>query len=50
VIVDAVLMGSAVERVQFMFARIVTSVGIGYVTSVPPVYQSEISAAANRGW
>lgn len=50
VIVGAVLMGSAVERVQFMVARIVTGVGIGYVTSVTPVYQSEISAAAQRGW
>jgi MFS family permease len=50
VIVGAVLMGSAFERVQFMVGRIVTGVGIGYVTSVTPVYQSEISAAAQRGW
>lgn len=49
VIIGAVLMGSAVERVQSMVARIVTGVGIGYVTSVTPVYQSEISAAAHRG-
>jgi len=41
-IIDAVLMGSAVEQVQFMVARI--------VTCVTPVYQSEISAAAHRGW
>lgn len=50
VIIGAVLMGSAVERVQFMVARIITGIGIGYVTSVTPVYQSEISAAAHRGW
>ena len=25
-------------------------VGIGYVTSVMPVYQSEVSAAVHRGW
>ena len=27
-----------------------TGVGIGYITSVTPVYQSEISKAAQRGW
>jgi MFS family permease len=50
VAVGAILMGASVERIQFMVARIVTGVGIGYVTSVTPVYQSEISAAAQRGW
>jgi MFS family permease len=50
VIVGAVIMGSAFERIQFMFARVITGIGIGYVTSVTPVYQSEISAAAQRGW
>jgi len=50
VIVGAVLMGSVVERIQFMVARIVTGVGIGYVTSMTPVYQSEVSAAVHRRW
>jgi MFS family permease len=50
VIIGAVLMSSAIERVQFMVARIVTGVGIGYVTIVTPVYQSEISAAAHKRW
>jgi MFS family permease len=50
VIVGAVLMGTAIERVQFMVARVVTGIGIGYVTSVTPVYQSEISRAEQRGW
>lgn len=50
VVVGAILMGSAVERIQFMVARIITGIGIGYITSVTPVYQSEISAAAQRGW
>lgn len=50
VIIGAVLMGSSYERIQFMVARIITGVGIGYITSVTPVYQSEISAAAQRGW
>ena len=50
VIVGAILMGCSYERVQFMVARVITGVGIGYITSVTPVYQSEISAAAQRGW
>lgn len=50
VIVGAVIMGTAFERIQFMFARIITGIGIGYITSVTPVYQSEISAATQRGW
>lgn len=49
-VVGAVVMGSAFGRVQFMVARIITGVGIGFVTSVTPVYQSEVSAAAQRGW
>lgn len=49
-IIGTILMGSAYERVQFMIARIITGVGIGYITSVTPVYQSEISKAAQRGW
>jgi MFS family permease len=50
VILGAVLMGSAYERIQFMVARIICGIGIGYITSVTPVYQSEISLAAHRGW
>lgn len=49
-IVGTVLMGSAYERIQFMFARVITGIGIGYITSVTPVYQSEISHAKQRGW
>lgn len=49
-IVGTVLMGSAYERVQFMVSRVITGIGIGYITSVAPVYQSEISKAAQRGW
>ena len=50
VVVGAILMGSSQKRPQFMVARVITGIGIGYVTSVTPVYQSEISAAAQRGW
>ncbi|KAF7862561.1 hypothetical protein EAF04_007434 [Stromatinia cepivora] len=50
VMVGGILMGTSYERVQFMVARVITGIGIGYVTSVTPVYQSEISAAAQRGW
>ena len=48
--VGSIIMGSAFERVQFMVSRIITGIGIGYITSVTPVYQSEISSAAQRGW
>ncbi|QSZ36970.1 hypothetical protein DSL72_009062 [Monilinia vaccinii-corymbosi] len=50
VMVGGILMGTSYERIQFMIARVVTGIGIGYVTSVTPVYQSEISVAAHRGW
>jgi len=49
-IIGTVIMGSAFGRVQFMIARVLTGIGIGYITSVTPVYQSEISKAAQRGW
>jgi MFS family permease len=49
-IVGTILMGSCYERVQMMVARVITGIGIGYITSVTPVYQSEISPAAQRGW
>ncbi|KAK0705880.1 general substrate transporter [Lasiosphaeria miniovina] len=44
------LMGAAPSRAPFMAARVVVGVGVGYTTSVTPVYQSEISAHAQRGW
>lgn len=49
-IVGTILMASSYERVQFMVSRVCTGIGIGYITSVTPVYQAEISAAAQRGW
>ena len=49
VIISAVMMGTAVERIQFMAARVITGIGIGCICSVTPVYQSEIFAAAQRG-
>ena len=49
-IIGTILMGSSYERIQFMFARVLTGIGIGYITSVTPVYQSEISHATQRGW
>ena len=48
--IGSIVMGSAFERVQFMVSRVITGIGIGYITSVTPVYQSEISSAAQRGW
>ncbi|KAH8819329.1 general substrate transporter [Xylogone sp. PMI_703] len=49
-IVGCVLMGSCVERIQMMFGRIFTGLGIGYITSVAPVYQCEICLPSQRGW
>lgn len=49
-VIGTILMASSYERVQFMVSRICTGMGIGYITSVTPVYQAEISAAAQRGW
>ena len=49
-IIGTILMGSAYERIQFMVARVFTGIGIGYITSVTPVYQSEITVAKQRGW
>ncbi|KAL6306483.1 general substrate transporter [Sparassis latifolia] len=49
-IVGTVIMGTSYERVQFMFARVITGFGIGYITSVTPVYQSEVSVPEHRGW
>ncbi|CAK7200478.1 hypothetical protein SEUCBS139899_003174 [Sporothrix eucalyptigena] len=50
VLIGAILMGTSYERIQFMVARITAGVGIGYVTSMAPVYMSEISTAKQRGW
>ncbi|KAF8134252.1 general substrate transporter [Boletus edulis] len=49
-IIGTVLMGSAFEVIQFIVGRIVTGIGIGYITAVTPVYQSEISLPEHRGW
>ncbi|CAK7244608.1 MAG: hypothetical protein STHCBS139747_006152 [Sporothrix thermara] len=49
-IVGCVLMGAAMERIMMMFGRIFTGLGIGYITSVAPVYQSEVCIATQRGW
>jgi len=49
-LVGTVLMGSCVERIQMMVARVITGFGIGYITAVTPVYQSEITLPEHRGW
>lgn len=49
-IVGTILMASCYERIQMMFGRVLTGLGIGFITSVTPVYQSEISSAKQRGW
>ncbi|EPS94654.1 hypothetical protein FOMPIDRAFT_1133925 [Fomitopsis schrenkii] len=49
-LIGTILMGSCVERVQMIVARILTGVGVGYITSVTPVYQSEVTLPEHRGW
>ncbi|OSX62528.1 hypothetical protein POSPLADRAFT_1046006 [Postia placenta MAD-698-R-SB12] len=49
-LVGTILMGTCAERIQMMIARVVTGIGIGYITSVTPVYQSEITLPEHRGW
>ncbi|KAJ9606758.1 hypothetical protein H2200_008767 [Cladophialophora chaetospira] len=49
-IIGTILMASSSETIQFMVSRVCTGMGIGFITSVTPVYQAEISAAAQRGW
>lgn len=49
-LVGSIIMGCAFERIQFMVARIITGIGIGFITSVCAVYQAEISSQAKRGW
>jgi len=49
-LVGSMIMGCAFERIQFMVGRIITGVGIGFITSVCAVYQAEISSQAQRGW
>ncbi|KAK3315669.1 general substrate transporter [Apodospora peruviana] len=50
VFVGGILMAASQGRREFMAARVVVGIGIGYVTSVTPVYQSEIGAHEQRGW
>lgn len=48
--IGTIIMGSSFDRVQFMVSRVITGLGIGFICSVTPVYQSEIALAAQRGW
>ncbi|CRG88990.1 Sugar transporter STL1 [Talaromyces islandicus] len=50
VVIGSIFMGTCVERVQMMIGRIVTGVGIGYLMSTAPVYQSEVCSPSQRGW
>ncbi|KAH9840860.1 uncharacterized protein C8Q71DRAFT_427326 [Rhodofomes roseus] len=49
-LIGTILMGSCVERIQMIVARILTGIGVGYITSVTPVYQSEVTLPEHRGW
>lgn len=49
-IIGSVLMAASFGRPQFMVGRIFTGIGIGYLVSAAPVYQSEVAKAGHRGW
>ena len=48
-IVGSILMAACFERIQMIFGRVLTGLGFGFITSVTPAYQSEISPAKQRG-
>ena len=48
-IIGTILMGTCCERTQLTFARVNTGIGIRYIISVTPVYQSE-SVHQLKGW
>jgi sugar porter (SP) family MFS transporter len=50
VLLGGVGMACAGERYVFMAARTLAGVGVGFVCSVAPVYQAEISETGQRGW
>ena len=47
-IIGSILLAACFERIQMMFGGVLTGLGIGFITSVPPVYQSEISPAKQQ--
>ncbi|OLN96113.1 Sugar transporter STL1-like protein 5 [Colletotrichum chlorophyti] len=48
-LVGEVLMAASFGLPQFVVGRVITGLGIGQLSSIVPVWQSETSAAANRG-
>ncbi|KAJ0331755.1 hypothetical protein COL5a_002423 [Colletotrichum fioriniae] len=48
-LIGEVLMAAAFGLPQFVVGRVLTGLGIGQLSSIVPVWQSETSAAANRG-
>ncbi|GJC77368.1 sugar transporter STL1 [Colletotrichum liriopes] len=48
-LIGEVLMAASFGLPQFVVGRVLTGLGIGQLSSIVPVWQSETSAAANRG-
>ncbi|KAK6371803.1 uncharacterized protein PV06_08400 [Exophiala oligosperma] len=48
-IVGAILQATAFSRVHLIIARVVSGVGMGFINSTVPVFQSEYSPKASRG-
>lgn len=48
-IIGALLQATSYERVQMVIARVVSGIGMGFINSTVPVFQSEFSPKAVRG-
>jgi MFS family permease len=48
-IIGAILQATSYSRAQLIVGRIVSGVGMGFINSTTPVFQSEFSPKATRG-
>lgn len=48
-ILGALLQASAYSRAHMIVARVVSGVGMGFISSTVPVFQAEFSPKATRG-
>lgn len=48
-IVGAILQATAYSRAQLIVGRIVSGIGMGFINSTTPVFQSEFSPQGSRG-
>jgi MFS family permease len=48
-IIGAILQATSYSRAQLIVGRIVSGIGMGFINSTTPVFQSEFSPQASRG-